>query len=130
MKNDSSRFSYEIVGFFRSVFYRIRYPSDWPKRVSAWVTDHERSERFQLSEEEDHLMMVLGENLGEIRQKHGGTRYSSVWTQEKNDAVVDHVLIAIVNKRKGDTSEWERLKAMTEYRWYEWLEDQLVREKP
>ena len=128
MKNENSRFSFETLGFFRSVFYVVRYRTDWNKRILAWVTDHEHGERFQLSEDEDHMMMVLGENLMDVREKHGTHMFSNVWTNEQQDVVRDHVLTAIVNKRKGDTSEWERLKAMTEDQWYEWLEDQLVRE--
>jgi hypothetical protein len=55
--------------------------------------------------------------------------FSNIWTNEQQDVVLDHVLTAIVNKRTGDTSEWERFKAMTEDQWYEWLETLLVREK-
>ena len=118
-----------MLGFFRSVFYAVRSPSDFPKGLEAWVTDHESGERFQLSDDEDHMMMVLGENLGDVREKHGTHMFSNVWTGEQQDVVRDHVLTTIINKRKGDTSEWERLKAMTEDQWYAWLEDQLVREK-
>ena len=138
MKNDNSRFSFEIPGYFRSAFYAVRSPSDFPKGLEAWVTDHKSGERFQLSDEEDHMMMVLGENLADIRKTHNRAMplfsanahwYSSVWTRERRGVVVDHVLTAIVNKRKGDTSEWERLKAMDGDQWIEWLMTELGREK-
>jgi hypothetical protein len=121
-----------MPGLFRSAFNLIFY-SDGGARNRWWVTDRERGERFKLSKDEDHMMMVLGENLLELREKHVASlskRFSyQPWTTEQQDIARDHVLRAIVKRRDGDTSEWERLKAMTSDQWHEWLEGMLDTER-
>ncbi len=125
MTNHRNRFSYDAPRLFRFFFYVIRYPSDWREKIRAWITDHERGEQFQLSEDEEVMMTALSKNMEVAAgSPEGGDSFKSiffdwlagseqVWTPDKIDEAKDHVLAAISDRRRGDETEWQRLVAMT-----------------
>ena len=121
----TSRFSYEAPGFLRCAWYAVF--SDWRERWRAWITDHERGERFQLSEDEELMMTVLSENMDAVYDPRRVPflirflRVKEVWTPQRIDLAKDRVLTAISDRRHGNPEEWDRLKAMTPQEWIAWL---------
>ncbi len=121
MPGHASRFSYEAPGLLRFAWYAIF--RDWEERVRAWVTDHKRGERFQLSEDEELMMAVLADNMDAAADLANVSfwKLNRFWTPEKIDLVRDRVLAAISNQRHGDPKEWDRFKAMTPEEWIDWV---------
>ena len=117
----TSRFSYEAPGLLRQAWLSVF--SDWRQRVLPWITDHERGERFQLSEDEELMMQVLGDNFDTVADltKVPFWKLNKFWTPRRIDLAKDRVLAAISDRRHGDPKEWNRFKAMTPDEWTDWL---------
>ena len=104
--------------------------TDWRETSRAWITDHERGEQFQLSEDEDEMMIVLTEYMdlaaGSPSFKSSLSDWlagSEVWTPVKIDEAKDHVLAAISNRRHGDETGWQSFADMTADEWIAWLRE-------
>ena len=71
------------------------------------------------------MMNVLGENMDTIAReaKIGWWRLNRFWAVERIDLAKDRVLAAISDHRYGDSSEWNRFKAMEPDEWLNWLRD-------
>jgi hypothetical protein len=67
----TSRFSYEAPGSLRFAWYALF--SDWREKIRAWVTDHERGERFQLTEDEELMMQALADNMDAFARHRAST---------------------------------------------------------
>lgn len=117
----TSRFSYEAPGLLRSAWYAAF--NDWEEKIRPWVTDHERGECFQLTEDEELMMKALSENMDALadQQKVSFWKLHAFWTKRRIDLAKDAVLAAISDRHHGSTKEWDRLKAMTPDEWIDWL---------
>ena len=119
----TSRFSFEVPGLLRSLW--IRAFADWRTKIQPWVTDHERGERFQLTEDEGVMMDVLAENILEVMPFLSRNKYvyreNIFWKQQGIDVAKNRVLAAISNHHHGDPKEWDRFEAMTPEEWIDWL---------
>ncbi len=60
----TSRFSFEAPGLFRSLW--LAAFANWREAIQPWITDHERGERFQLTEEEGLMMDICSDALLEV----------------------------------------------------------------
>lgn len=116
-----SRFTYEAPGWVQ-VARNLIWP-DWRSRCRAWVTDHQRGERFQLSDADEAMMDVLLENMHAVADAARVPLWRSnrFWTPTKIDIARDRVLTAISERRHGNLIEWQRLEAMRPEDWMEWL---------
>jgi hypothetical protein len=110
------RFSYEAPGLLRQAWLSVF--SDWRQRVLPWITDHERGERFQLSEDEFQMMNVLCDTLLDVMPVLSRNRF---WKEQGVDIAKDQVLAAISDHHHGNAKEWDRFKAMTPEEWIDWV---------
>ena len=116
----TSRFSYEAPGLLRMAWLSVF--SDWEQTILPWITDHERGERFQLSEDEDLIMSVLCHTLLDVMPVWSRNKFWKNFGKSRASMVArDRVLAAISNRRHGDPKEWDRFKAMTPEEWIDWV---------
>lgn len=106
-----SRFTYEAPGLWR-MLWELLY-ADWRERCRPWITDHARGTRFRLTAEEDAMMAAVAERIHAATDRAGLSIWQArkFWTPARIDAVRDHALKAISDRRHGDDSGWNALVA-------------------
>jgi hypothetical protein len=113
------RFSVDVPGGLRVAWYLLRFGKAWREHCPTWVTDHERGERFALSDEESLLLDSLLENMHAVidEARVPLMRSNKFWTPQRIAGAKDRVLAAIRDNRHGDATEWDSLRAMTSADW-------------
>jgi len=124
MSNQDSRFSHKPCGTMRILWLALIYPQSWRERSCDEVIDHERGVGFQLTQEEQYLMIELSKLMEEMRLNAGvsiwGASQFFKWPRVR--AVRDRAYAAFSARRHGNDSEWRRLAEMERGELAEWIE--------
>jgi uncharacterized protein YijF (DUF1287 family) len=119
-----SRFSYKPCGTLRMLWLALIYPDSWRERSCDRVIDHERGVRFQLTPEEQTLMIAISERMHEMRIMAGvpARQAGAFLTWPRVQAVRERAFVAVSDRRRGDDREWRRLVGMEADELAEWIE--------
>lgn len=114
----ATRFICYIPGFWRTLWLRMRYPTDWSQRVAAIIADTRTGYCFQVTEEEDALMTLAGDASSETP-----TSEALASRRQLNRALEpmsDKLFLAMHERRQGDESAWLRFAGMSRDDWRVW----------
>ncbi|MGI9404512.1 MAG: hypothetical protein ACR2OF_08410 [Hyphomicrobium sp.] len=114
----ATRFVCYIPGFWRTLWLKIRYPTDWSQRVAAIIADTKTGYCFQVTEEEDAIMGLAGDATS-------GTPTSEVFSSGRQlnralELMSDELFLAMYERRQGDESAWSRFAGMSRDDWRVW----------
>ncbi len=126
-----SRFSYKPCGLLRTLWLMLSHPDSWREQSCDRVIDHDRGVLFQLTPEEQTLMIAISERLHEMRIIAGVPAWKAgeflTWPRVK--AVRDLAFMAISDKRAGDDRKWRPLIAMEADELSDWIEQVFIRSR-
>ena len=117
----ATRFICYIPGFWRTLWLRMRYPTDWSQRVAAIIADTKIGYCFQVTEEEDATMRLAGDATSE-------TPTSEVFSSGRQldlalEFMSDELFLAMYERRQGDETAWSRFASMSRDDWRVWWAD-------
>jgi hypothetical protein len=110
-----SRFECQAPSFLKKAVLIVKAPHRWRSEVRPWVFDKKSGVRFQLSPDEHAALRPLTS-----RMKNGSTSLPVA-------VAFDYAADAIMNRRRGYCSEWNRLAERTPADWDRWLSGGLRR---
>lgn len=121
----TSRFRIEAPNPVGAAWNILRHGDAFMQHSLTWVEDLERHERFALTEEEIAMLEFMTLNMDRVADaaRIPPKRWKKFWTPERVATVKDRVLSAISERHKGDTADWDRLRAMSAAEWKAWLDD-------
>jgi hypothetical protein len=108
----SRRFRYEAPGALRKAALRLFSPHNWRSKTRPWIFDNDSGVSFQLAVDED---AVLGPLASRMTQDERAADAAAL------EPAFDHVVQAIMQKRRGYVSDWHRLTRWTPREWDSWL---------
>lgn len=108
----TKRFKYETPGAFRKALLTVSAPHRWRAKTRPWIFDNNSGVRFQLDLEEDAVMGHLTSRLPKEARSPDPSTLGPAF---------DHVVMAIMERRRGYVSDWHRLKRWTPGEWESWL---------
>lgn len=95
-----------------------RHPKDWHNRARAVVTDTATGLVFQVNEEEDALMSLATEAIGEIPFHRAMALRPSIEAAMR--VGTDEIFAAMAARRNGDETAWLELSDMRLTDWKQW----------
>jgi hypothetical protein len=110
-----SRFEFEAPGLLQKAALTIKAPHRWRSEVRPWVFDKKSGVRFQLAKDEHLALKPLTSRI-----RNGSTSLAVA-------VAFDEAADAIMNRRRGYCSEWNRLAQRTPPDWDRWLSGGLRR---
>jgi hypothetical protein len=108
----SRRFKYEAPGALRKAALTLFSPHNWRSKTRPWIFDNDSGVSFQLAVDED---AVLGRLTSRMTQDERAPDVGAL------EPAFDHVVQAIMKKRRGYVSDWHRLTRWTPREWDNWL---------
>ena len=108
----SRRFKYETPGALRKAALTISSPHNWRSKTRPWIFDNDSGVSFQLAIDEDAVLGRLTSRMAKDTHTPNPTTM---------DPAFDHVVQAIMEKRRGYVSDWHRLASWTPGEWDSWL---------